>query len=75
MEGPVYSPFIPIPGLPGGIKPPVIITKPENARIEEVIPGSISTSGLFIENEVLPGDTLKLPTGELIVNKPGGSKN
>jgi len=69
VQGPVYSPFIPIPGLPGGIAPPVITPEPKS-RIETRTPGRSSLSELFIENNITPGDTMVMPGGEQIRYNP-----
>lgn len=60
---------IPIPGLPGGIPPPVVTERQK--RIESKVPFQKTTGQLFIENNVAEGDTMVLPSGEMIKRVTG----
>lgn len=69
---PVKPTFLPIPGIPVGGNPPVVVA-PQRERIESVTPQSKTLDEIIRESKAQEGDTLKFPSGEEIVYIKGNS--
>lgn len=69
---PVKPTFLPIPGIPVGGNPPVVVA-PQRERIEAVTPQSKTLDEIIRESRAQEGDTLKFPSGEEIVYIKGNS--